>query len=68
MSAKLVFFRRTSQELTSQGGEVYFDINGKNVGKLLATDCFVELPAGQYQIRMYKTIIRTIDKINHTKR
>ena len=50
-----MFFRRTGQELATQSGDVFFDINGKNVGKLAATDCFVDLPAGQYQIRMYKS-------------
>lgn len=53
--AKLVFFRRTAQELATQGGEVYFSLNGRSLGKLAATDCFVELPAGRYQLQMYKT-------------
>lgn len=55
MSAKLVFLRRTRQEIEIQGGEVYFDINGKNAGKLASVDAFVEVPAGRYQIRMYKS-------------
>ncbi len=37
------------------GGEVYFDINGKNIGRLAMTDCNVDLPAGTYHIRMYKS-------------
>ena len=55
MSAKLVFLRRTAEETALQGGEVYFDINGRNIGKLASTDCFAELPAGKYQLRMYKS-------------
>ena len=53
--ARLVFLRRTAAEVSLTGGEVYFDINGKNVGRLAPTDCFVDLPAGTYQIRMYKS-------------
>ena len=55
MSAKLVFLRRTRAEIDLQGGEVYFDINGQNVGKLAMSDAFVDVPAGVYHIRMYKS-------------
>ena len=55
MATQLVFFRRTYQEIALYGGEVYFDINGRNVGKLMLTDAFVELPPGRYHIRMYKS-------------
>lgn len=55
MSGRLVFLRRTRQETEIQGGEVYFDINGKNAGKLAAMEAFVEVPAGKYHIRMYKS-------------
>ena len=55
MSARLSFLRRTDAEAKVQGGDVYFDINGKNVGKLTNVDCFVDLPAGTYQIKMYKS-------------
>ncbi len=55
MSARLVFLRRTMQEVQTMGGDVYFDINGKNVGKLALTDCNVDLPEGTYRIRMYKS-------------
>lgn len=53
MSARLVFFRRTQQEMLNLPGEVYFDVNGRNLGRLSSAECFVDLPAGQYQIRMY---------------
>ena len=32
--AKLVFLQRTPKEIEIFGGDVYFDIDGKNVGKL----------------------------------
>lgn len=53
--ARLVFLRRTEAEASLTGGEVFFDLNGKNIGRLALTDCFVDLPAGTYQIRMYKS-------------
>ena len=53
MSARLVFFRRTQQEMLSMPGEIYFDVNGRNLGRLSSAECFVDLPAGQYQVRMY---------------
>ncbi len=55
MSARLVFLRRTAEELEAIGGEIYFDINGKNIGKLAMSDCNVDLPAGTYKLRMYKS-------------
>lgn len=55
MGARLSFLRRSYQEAASQGGDVFFDINGKNVGRLASVDCFVDLPAGTYNIRMYKS-------------
>lgn len=55
MAARLVFLRRTRAEAELQGGEVYFDINGRNVGKLALSDAFVDVPAGVYHIRMYKS-------------
>lgn len=55
MSARLSFLRRTAEETQTQGGEVFFDINGKNVGKLAPVDCFVDVPAGTYTIKMYKS-------------
>ena len=53
--ARLVFLRRTTAEVSLTGGDVFFDLNGKNIGKLAETDCFVDLPAGTYQVHMYKS-------------
>ena len=53
MGARLVFFRKTQQQFRLQQGDIYFCVNGKCLGKLAATDCFVDLPAGQYQLQMY---------------
>jgi hypothetical protein len=58
--ARLVFLRRAQYDFATYGGEVFFDINNKNVGKLAATDCFVDLPAGTYQIKMYKLHYNTM--------
>lgn len=44
--AKLVFLQRTQKEIEIFGGEVFFDIDGKNAGKLSSTNQTVELPAG----------------------
>jgi hypothetical protein len=52
--ARLVFLRRAQYDVATYGGEVFFDINNKNIGKLALTDCFVDLPAGTYKIKMYK--------------
>ena len=53
--AKLVFLKRTQKEAEIFGGEVYFDINGKNVGVLQSHNYTVELPAGEYKLKMYKS-------------
>jgi hypothetical protein len=55
MGARLSFLRRAEAEVRIHGGEVYYDINGRNVGKLLNVDSYVDLPAGTYQIRMYQS-------------
>ncbi len=55
MSGRLTFLRRTPKEVEVYGGEVFFDIDGRNVGKLASVDCFVDLPAGRHTIRMYKS-------------
>lgn len=32
--AKLIFLRRTNKDIEVFGGDVYFDLDGKNIGKL----------------------------------
>ena len=53
--ARLVFLRRTEKEIEVFGGDIYFDIDGKNAGMLSRMDQEIELPAGQHTIKMYKS-------------
>ena len=53
--AKLVFLKRTQKEIEIFGGDVYFDIDGKNAGKLSLTNQIVEIPAGEHTVKMYKS-------------
>lgn len=53
--AKLIFLKRTQQEIEIFGGDVYFDIDGKNAGKLLLTNQTIELSAGEHIVKMYKS-------------
>ena len=53
--AKLVFLRRTEKEIELFGGDVYFDIDGKNAGILSRVNQEVDLPAGEHTIKMYKS-------------
>ena len=53
--AKLVFLKRTQKEIEIFGGDVFFDIDGKNAGKLTLLNQVIELPAGQHTIKMYKS-------------
>lgn len=55
--AKLVFLQRTQKEIEVFGGDVFFDIDGKNVGKLSLVKQTVELSAGEHTIKMYKSHI-----------
>ena len=47
--------RRTEKDIQVFGGDVYFDIDGKNVGKLSKENQEVLIPAGCHTIRMYKS-------------
>ena len=53
--AKLVFLRRTEKDLSVFGGDIYFDIDGKNAGRLSLSNQEIYLPAGQHTIKMYKS-------------
>lgn len=53
--ATLIFLQRTEKEIEIFGGDVYFDIDGKNVGKLTRNDQAIELDAGTHTIKMYKS-------------
>lgn len=51
----LTFLRRTQKEIEIFGGDVFFDIDGKNVGKLSLQNQDVEVTAGTHTIKMYKS-------------
>lgn len=53
--SKLMFLRRTQKEMEIFGGDVFFDIDGKNAGKLSLSNQTVELPPGAHTIKMYKS-------------
>jgi len=52
---QLVFMRRTPSEAKTFGGEVFVDIDGKNVGKVALSDFEVTVSEGTHLIRMYKS-------------
>ena len=51
----LVFMRRTPSEVEMFGGEVFIDIDGKNVGKVGLSDFEVTVREGSHLIKMYKS-------------
>jgi len=55
VSAKIVFMRRSLKEIELFGGDVYIDIDGKNIGILKTIDYIIELENGKHTIKMYKS-------------
>lgn len=53
--AKLVFLRRTEKEIQVFGGDVYIDIDGKNVGLLSRVNQEFTVSAGRHTVKMYKS-------------
>ena len=53
--AKLEFLPRTAKDIEIFGGDIYFDIDGKNIGILSRLNYTVDLPAGHHTIKMYKS-------------
>lgn len=53
--AKLIFLKRTQKEIEIFGGDVYFDIDGKNAGKLSLTNQIIEVSSGEHTVKMYKS-------------
>ena len=51
----LTFLRRTQKEIEIFGGDVFFDIDGKNVGKLSLQNQDVEVAPGTHIIKLYKS-------------
>jgi len=55
VGAKVVFMRRPLKEIELFGGDVYIDIDGKNVGILKTMDFVTFLENGKHTIKMYKS-------------
>lgn len=55
MSSKITFLRRTQEEINIFGGEVYIDIDGRNVSILGLSDYSYDLSDGNHTIKMYKS-------------
>lgn len=53
--AKLIFLRRTRKELEVFGGDIYIDIDGKNIGTLSLSNIEISIEAGVHTIKMYKS-------------
>jgi hypothetical protein len=55
MDGNFIVLRRTKTEALIFGGDVYIDIDGKNVGILGNQDFITNLSQGKHSIRMYKS-------------
>lgn len=55
METGLIFMKRTPKEIEIFGGEVYIDINGKNIAVLDNLNLEMPLVEGLYKLKMYKT-------------
>ena len=51
----LIFLRRTREETQLFGGEVYFDVDGRNLGRLTGENQTIEVAPGKHQVKMYKS-------------
>lgn len=52
---KLIFLRRTQNEVEVFGGEIFVDIDGKNKGKVSFSNLIIDIPDGEHTIKMYKS-------------
>ena len=55
MNKNFFILRRTESEKKIFGGEVYIDIDGKNIGILGTDDFAIELSEGTHTLKMYKS-------------
>lgn len=55
MSARLIFARRSIEEMSSFGGQVFADIDGKNAAIIEGSTVTVEVETGVHRIKMYKS-------------
>lgn len=53
--AEFVFLGRSPKEIEIFGGEVFFDIDGKNIGKLSLESQSIQVSPGTHTIKMYKS-------------
>lgn len=55
MCAKLVFVRRSEEKIKIFGGNVYVDLDGKNIGIIDNDNLTIDIEAGKHKIKMYKS-------------
>lgn len=55
MSARLVFVKRSNEEINIFGGQVFADVDGVNVATIGQETVTVEVPAGKHIVKMYKS-------------
>ena len=55
MSAKLIFVRRSDEEINIFGGQVFADVDGKNVATIGRETITIDIPEGKHIIKMYKS-------------
>ena len=55
MSAKLIFVRRSQEQIDIFGGEVFADVDGKKVATIGTETITYEVPAGRHIVKMYKS-------------
>ncbi|WP_066504622.1 hypothetical protein [Abyssisolibacter fermentans] len=55
METGIVFMKRTPKEIEIFGGDVFIDINGKNIAKLRCSNIQIPLSEGKYKVKMYKS-------------
>lgn len=55
MSAQLIFIKRSEEEIKIFGGNVYADIDGRNVGIIENKNLVIDIEKGKHTIKMYKS-------------
>lgn len=55
MCAKLVFAKRSQEQIEIFGGEVFADVDGKQIATIGTRNITYEIPAGTHTVRMYKS-------------
>ena len=55
MSAKLIFVRRSQEQINIFGGEVFAEVDGRRVATIGLETITYEVPAGNHIVKMYKS-------------